>query len=72
MARLASMARGMPMVATETMISGSYGRIMSANSCPAVSANSTPMSTQMRSAMVSSSLSAMSGSSTFWLPTVVV
>ena len=60
------------MVATDTTISGWAGRISSASSRPAVSANATPMSTQMRSAMVSSSESATSGSSTVWLPTVVV
>ncbi len=60
------------MVATDTMISGSAGRISSASSRPAVSAKDTPRSTQIRRAIVSSSESATSGSSTFWLPTVVV
>ncbi len=60
------------MVATDTTISGSAGRISSASSRPAVSAKDTPMSTQMRSAMVSSSDSATRGSSTAWLPTVVL
>ena len=40
------------MVATDTTISGSAGRISSASSRPAVSANATPKSTQMSSAMV--------------------
>ena len=45
----------------------------SANSRPAVSAKATPMSTQISSsAMVSSSERGTSGSSTVWLPTVVV
>ena len=60
------------MVATETMMSGAAGRISSASSRPAVSAKDTPRSTVMRSAIVSSSESATSGSSNFWLPTVVV
>ncbi len=60
------------MVATDTTISGRSGRINSASSRPAVSANATPRSTQMSSAMDSSSESGTSGSSTVWLPTVVV
>ncbi len=60
------------MVATETMMSGSAGRISSASSCPAVWAKVTPQSTVMRSAMVNSSESATRGSSISWLPTVVV
>ena len=60
------------MVATDTTISGRAGRMSSASSRPAVSAKATPMSTQIRSAIVSSSESGTSGSSTFWLPTVVV
>ncbi len=59
------------MVATDTTISGRAGRMSSASSRPAVSAKETPMSTQMRSAIVSSSERGTSGSSTFWLPTVV-
>ncbi len=53
-------------------MSGSAGRIISASSRPAVSANFTPMSTQISNAIVSSSDRATSGSSTAWLPTVVV
>ena len=53
-------------------MSGSAGRIISASSRPAVSAKATPRSTQMSNAIVSSSESATSGSSTVWLPTVVV
>ena len=66
------MARGIPIVATETTISGSAGRISSASSRPAVSEKATPMSTQMSNAIVRSSDRATSGSSTVWLPTVVV
>ena len=66
------MAIGMPMVATDTTMSGSAGRMSSASSRPAVSANATPRSTQIRSAIVRSSLSGTSGSVTDWLPTVVV
>ena len=60
------------MVATDTTISGSAGRISSASSRPAVSAKATPRSTQMSSAIVRSSESGTSGSSNVWLPTVVV
>ena len=65
------MANGMPMVATDTTMSGSNGASSAASSRPAVSAKATPWSTQMSSAMVRSSESGTSGRSRVWDPTAV-
>ena len=67
---MTSMARGIPIVATDTTVSAPTGASSSASSLPARSANLIPWSTEIRRAIVRSSAIETSGISSSWEPTV--